>query len=92
MKDQIPKKASTRTVCSCLDDMRNCLKTNNFSYLSGLIEEVQYRANRMENALTIIGGWDGVPNKIKELKILKDEIKKLEKEKLNLKGEENVTK
>ena len=85
MKEQIPKKASTRTICACLDDMRNCLKTQNFSYLSSLIEEIQYRANRMENALEIINGWDGVPKKVKELKDLKKEIKELRKKKENLK-------
>ena len=79
MKEQIPKKASTRTICGCLSDMRDCLKVNNFSYLGSLIEEVQYRANRMENALEIYGGWDGVPTKLEELHKLKAEIKKLEK-------------
>jgi len=87
MKDQIPKEASTRTVCAALEDMRACLKTTNFSYLSGLIEEIQYRANRMENALEIIGGWDGVPNKVKEQRELKYDIIKLSKEKKKLEDE-----
>ncbi len=87
MKDEIPKKASTRTICACLEDMRSCLKTNNFSYFPGLIEEIQYRANRMENALELTGGWDGVPDKIKERDKLKKEIKVLEEEKLKLEQE-----
>ena len=80
MKEQIPKNASTRTICSCLDDMRNCLKTQNFSYLSSLIEEIQYRANRMENALEITGGWEGIPSRINELRKLRRDIKVLRKE------------
>ena len=31
--------------------MRDCVKTSNFSYLSGLIEEAQSLANRMESRL-----------------------------------------
>ena len=87
MEDEIPKKASTRTICVCLEDMRSCLKTNNFSYLPGLIEEIQYRANRMENALEIVSGWDGVPDKIEERDKLKKEIKVLKEEKLKLEQE-----
>ena len=42
---------SGRLICSILDDMRDCHKTRNYSYLPGLIEEAQYRANRMEDRL-----------------------------------------
>ena len=38
-------------MCAVLDEMRSCLKTNNFSYLRGLIEEVQTMGNRMEAGL-----------------------------------------
>lgn len=41
----------SRTMCSILDDMRKCVDTRNFSYLSGLIEEAQWGANRMEAAI-----------------------------------------
>jgi hypothetical protein len=40
-----------RFVCEVLEEMRTCVKTMNFSYLAGLIEEVQVIANRMEAAL-----------------------------------------
>jgi len=41
----------TRTVCDVLDDMRSAVKTLNFSYMLGCIEEVQRMANRMEAGL-----------------------------------------
>ena len=40
---------SNRYICTVLDEMRDCVKTSNFSYLSGLIEEAQSLANRMES-------------------------------------------
>ena len=40
-----------RLVCRVLDEMRDCSKTRNFSYLDGLIEEVQVLVNRMESKL-----------------------------------------
>ncbi len=40
-----------RTLCDILGEMRDCLKTSNFSYLAGLIEEGQSMANRMEASL-----------------------------------------
>lgn len=40
-----------RTVCSVLSEMRECTKTQNYSYLLGLIEEVQTLVNRMEASL-----------------------------------------
>ena len=41
----------SRTLCSVLEDMRNLHKTRNYSYLPGLIEEVQVLGNRMEAGL-----------------------------------------
>lgn len=73
----------TRSLCTILDDMRKCTTTLNFSYLSGLIEEAQYRANRMENALDTYGAnsWNGI-KELEEKRIeLKEEIKKLIEEK-----------
>jgi len=40
-----------RTLCDVLDEMRKAYKTYNFSYLPGLIEEIQHLGNRMEAAL-----------------------------------------
>ena len=40
-----------RTLCSVLEEMRKAYETCNFSYLPGLIEEVQHLGNRMEAAL-----------------------------------------
>lgn len=67
-----------RTCCDVLEEMRKCLKTMNFSYLEGLIEEAQTMANRMESAL-----WDQADyrHKMKELKEAKEEIKELEAKK-----------
>lgn len=42
----------SRTLCSCLESMRDAVKTMNFSYMAGLIEEAQWAANRMESALS----------------------------------------
>lgn len=50
MSDLI-KLVENRYMCSVLDEMRNCVETSNFSGLSGLIEEAQSYANRMENGL-----------------------------------------
>lgn len=42
---------SVRTLCEVLEEMRKCVKTLNFSYLLGLIEEAQVLGNRMESGL-----------------------------------------
>lgn len=78
-----------RTLCSILENMRALDKTKNYSYLDGLIEEAQYRAERMENALEAYGSeWDGL-EKMELTRIkLKKEIKKLTKERDALKPEE----
>ena len=74
-----------RTICSILEEMRKAYESRNFSYIIGLIEEVQSAANRMEAAL-----WD--QHDIKRLetkkKDLKEEIKKLREEKLSAGGKE----
>jgi hypothetical protein len=57
--------------------MRDCVKTLNFSYLSGLIEEAQSLGSRMESHL-----YD-----IKDFNCLLDDIKALEKKKKKLKEE-----
>jgi hypothetical protein len=66
-----------RLLCAVLDEMRDCVKTSNFSYLSGLIEEAQSLGNRMEAHL-----YD-----MKDHNRLLDDIKALEKKKKKLKEE-----
>lgn len=71
-----------RMLCSILDDMRNCHKTHNYSYMEALIEELQYRANRMEDRLDrYYGEWGGIENLEDRRDTLKAEIAKLKKEK-----------
>lgn len=76
---------STRTLCAILEDMRKCFETRNFSYMQGLIEEAQYRANRMENTLEIVR-YD-LPNLEKRRINLKKEIKEMEEKVDKLKQE-----
>jgi len=88
---EIIDRCGHRTMCSILSNMRDCLKTYNFSYLSGLIEEAQYRAERMENALEAYGkGYDGIEAMESDRIKLKDEIRKLKSEKKNLKNKETT--
>lgn len=76
---------TNRTICDCLNEMRELTKTLNFSPILGLVEEIQTMANRMEARLDenkqIEGGY-----KVK--KQLKEEIKLLEIKLKNLKQEE----
>ena len=64
-----------RYICTVLDEMRECVKTTNFSYLPGLIEEVQSLANSMEAHLYDIKDFNRLH---KDIKDLKKEKKKLE--------------
>lgn len=41
-----------RTLCDVLTEMRTCHETRNYSYLPGLIEELQSTGNRMEAKLS----------------------------------------
>jgi hypothetical protein len=68
---------SNRPICSVLEEMRDCYKTRNFSYLKGLIEEAQSLANRMEAKLWTIKDFNRLEKKIKKLK---EQAKKLENE------------
>jgi hypothetical protein len=78
------EKYSTRTMCDIIEDMRTMHKTRNFSYLMGLLEELQYRANRIENAFDI---KDQV-ERYEKLRIkYKKEIAELKKEKVEAGGE-----
>ena len=61
-------------MCDVLEEMRGCTKTMNFSYLLGLIEEVQTLGNRMEAKLYDIKDYDRLYQDIKELKKKKKEL------------------
>ena len=69
--------STNRFLCDVLSEMRECVKTLNFSYLLGLIEEAQTLASRMEAKL-----YD-----IKDFERLHTEIKALEKKKKKLEEE-----
>lgn len=85
---EIIGRSGTRTLCSIFSNMRDCVKTNNFSYLSSLIEEAQYRAERMEDALEAYGtGYNGIGDLEETRTKLKKEIYDLKKEKKSLSGE-----
>ena len=75
---------TNRYLCDALEDMRMCFKTRNFSYLEGLIEEVQSMGNRMESAIRDKKdcGYlvDDIKRLIEQKKKLKKQKKKLEKE------------
>jgi uncharacterized protein YlxW (UPF0749 family) len=66
-----------RYLCTVLDEMRECIKTVNFSYLLGLIEEAQILANRMEARLFEMKDYERLHNDVRDLKKKK---KKLEEE------------
>jgi hypothetical protein len=65
---------ANRYLCSVLDEMRECTKTLNFSYLLGLIEEAQTLGSRMETKLF----------EIKDFERLHEDIAKLKKQKKKL--------
>lgn len=70
-----------RTICDALSACRKAYETRNFSYLSGLLEEIQNAANRMESAL-----YDQIDLEYarKECSKLKKDIDKLKKERSSL--------
>ena len=65
-----------------LDEMRKAYETRNFSYLPGLIEEIQSAGNRMEAALY---DQNDLQHARREYKKLQKEIKMLQekRDKLN---------
>jgi len=92
----------SRTMCEALDEIRKAYETRNFSYLLGLVEEIQTMGNRMEAALydkSRLGRakeeYDELKEKLKskekELKILESKIKRL-KEDLPSKAEKKALK
>jgi len=64
-----------RMLCTVFEEMRDCVKTLNFSYLLGLIEEAQSLGSRMEAHLYDIKDFNRLHN---DIKVLKKKRKKLE--------------
>ena len=62
-------------MCDVLEEMRECTKTLNFSYLLGLIEEAQSLGNRMEAKLFDIKDFERLHDDIKDLKKKKKKLK-----------------
>lgn len=78
----------SRYICDVIEELRKCHKTRNYSYLPGLVEEIQTLANRMEAALQEKADYELWHKKLKEER---KEYKKLLKETNKLrkqKGEE----
>jgi uncharacterized protein YlxW (UPF0749 family) len=69
-----------RLLCAVFEEMRECVKTVNFSYLLGLIEEAQTLANRMESRLYDMKDHDRLLDDIRDLKKKKKNLKKIVKE------------
>ena len=73
---------TNRLLCDVLQEMRECTKTLNFSYLLGLIEETQTLGSRMEAKLFEIKDFDHLHKDIaklkKQKKKLEDKIEELE--------------
>ena len=69
-----------RMLCTVFEEMRDCVKTLNFSYLSGLIEEAQSLASRMESRLYDQKDHESLLDDIRDLKKKKKNLKKIVKE------------
>ena len=66
--------STNRLLCDVLREMRECVKTLNFSYLLGLIEEVQTLGNRMESKLYDIKDFERLHEEIRDLKKKKKKL------------------
>lgn len=66
-----------RTACDVLREMRKSVKTLNFSYLPGLIEELQTLVNRMEASLEDQNDLDVTREQLREARA---ELKQLDKQ------------
>jgi len=73
-----------RYICTVLDAMRKCDETKNYSYLLSLIEEAQYLASAMEDALSEVSDIKYLKEDRAELK---KEVKELEKRVKELKSQ-----
>ena len=65
-----------RTACDVLEEMRTCCKTMNFSYVLGLIEQMQSMVNSMEAKLEDVKDIEWMHKEIKRLKKIKKKLKK----------------
>ena len=74
-----------RTVCDVLKEMRGACESANYSYMPGLIEELQSLGNKMEAALAEVSDFKGFMIKKSEMK---KELKELEKAKKQAGGDE----
>lgn len=74
-----------RTMCDVLEEIRKCATSMNFSYLPGLIEELQSMANRMEAGLgdkkDLLRLSQERSELLKEVKKLKAEVKSMKPKK-----------
>jgi cell shape-determining protein MreC len=65
---------TNRYLCDVLSEMRECVKTLNFSYLMGLIEEAQTLGSRMEARLFEIKDFEHLHKDIRDLKKKKKKL------------------
>lgn len=77
-----------RYICSVLEEIRNCHKSRNYSYLKGLIDEAQTLVNRMEAALEDKKDIERYREMRSELR---KEIKELQKKRHELGGPKEDT-
>jgi len=63
-----------RMCCTVLDEMRLCLKTFNFAPMTGLIEELQILANRMEASLDMSKQYRELQAEVGKLKDYRDKL------------------
>ena len=77
-----------RTLCEALEEMRACVKTGNYSYLPGLIEEAQSMGRRMEASLEDTNDLESTARQrkasMKEQEKLEREIEALQQKKAEL--------
>ena len=66
-----------RNLCEVIEEMRMCDKTRNYSYLKGLIEEVQSMGNRME---AVLEDFKDIENSHEQKREAEKELKKIKKE------------
>ena len=86
-----------RYICDVIEEARKCFETRNFSYILGLLEEIQTLANRMESNLYAskeMREWDeGKYEKMKkQRKDLEKEINKLVFESIELENKRDKIK
>jgi len=78
-----------RFICEVFTEMRSCHRTRNYSYLTGLIEEAQSLANRMEAGLSDSRDFEYLREQVSKLKKEKKELEKAVALLKDLKGSED---